>query len=112
MIVIVSKYLIPKGYRGMTVFPFVFLKEQNSKNDLILLNHEKIHLRQQLELLIIPFFVWYFLEFLIRFLIKKDFKSAYRAICFEQEAYKNEANLNYHSERRLFSFLRYYIKNS
>ena len=27
MIFIVSKYLVPKGYRGLTVFPFVFLKK-------------------------------------------------------------------------------------
>ena len=26
--IFISKYLVPKGYIGMTIFPFVFLKNQ------------------------------------------------------------------------------------
>ncbi|MEO0046028.1 MAG: hypothetical protein RL705_1219 [Bacteroidota bacterium] len=95
MILIVSKYLIPKGFRGLTVFPLVFLKSADSKSNLVLLNHEKIHLRQQLELLILPFFVWYFLEFLYLLIKYKERNSAYRNISFEREAYANEKDLHY-----------------
>ena len=49
MFLIVSQYLIPKGYRGMTLFPFVLLRDRNDKDFLVLVNHERIHLRQQLE---------------------------------------------------------------
>ena len=51
MLIIVSKYLIPKGYRGLTIFPFVVVRSKNDLQDKVLLNHEKIHIRQQLELL-------------------------------------------------------------
>ena len=63
MFLIVSQYLIPKGYRGMTLFPFVLLRNRNEKDYLVLLNHERIHLRQQLELLVFPFFVWYGIDY-------------------------------------------------
>jgi hypothetical protein len=79
----------------LTVFPLVFLKSADSKSNLVLLNHEKIHLRQQLELLILPFFVWYFLEFLYLLIKYKERNSAYRNISFEREAYANEKDLHY-----------------
>jgi hypothetical protein len=107
MILIVSKYLIPKGYRGLTIFPFVLLKYKEGKSDLALLNHEKIHLRQQLELLILPFFIWYGLEFLFRFLIHRDKLVAYKSISFEKEAYANEKDLNYLKQRSFWKFLKY-----
>ncbi len=65
MFLIVAKYLIPNGYRGMAVCPFVLMKHEFDKADKIFVNHEKIHLRQQIEMLILPFFIWYFLEYLI-----------------------------------------------
>jgi hypothetical protein len=107
MFIIVSKYLIPKGYRGLTFFPFVFLKYQIDIEDNVLINHERIHLRQQIELLIFPFFIWYGIEFLVRFLICKNKLTAYKSISFEKEAYENEKKTTYLSERKLFSFLRF-----
>ncbi len=106
MILIVSKYLIPKGYLGFTFFPFVFLKNKESKADLIMLNHERIHLRQQLELLILPFFIWYLVEFLWKYLKYRNRAVAYKAISFEREAYENETNLDYIKQRRFLSFVR------
>lgn len=107
MIPIVSKYLIPKGFNGFAIYPFVFMKFKESKNDLVLINHEKIHLRQQLELLIFPFFIWYSIEFVIRFFQYGDLKIAYKNISFEKEAYENEKNLNFINEKCFFSFLKY-----
>ena len=46
MFLIVAKYLIPKGFRGFTLFPFVLVKYPEDKQNIILVNHEKIHLRQ------------------------------------------------------------------
>lgn len=101
MFVIVTKYLIPKGYRGLTIFPFVFIKYRNDQNNSVLMNHEKIHLRQQQELLILPFFIWYFFEYIFRLIQYKNHNLAYRNISFEREAYANESQLNY-LEIRLF----------
>ena len=51
MIVVVAKYLIPKGYRALTVFPLILLSDKSDRSDRVLINHERIHIRQQLELL-------------------------------------------------------------
>ena len=108
MIFIVSKYLIPKGYTGLTFFPFVILKYKTSKNDLVTINHEKIHIRQQLELLVLPFYIWYFIDFGFKYLKYKDAKTAYRNIIFEREAYANENEFNYLKSRSFWRFLKYF----
>jgi hypothetical protein len=105
MFLIVTKYLIPKGYRGLATFPFVFVKYRVDKENLVFLNHEKIHLRQQLELLVLPFFIWYFLEYLFRLVQYKNADLAYRNISFEREAYANELNLKYLKNRAFWRFL-------
>lgn len=107
MFLIVSKYLIPKGYRGLVAFPFIFVKYRSDKENKIFVNHEKIHLRQQLEFLIFPFFVWYFFEFLVRFFQYKNYDLAYRNISFEREAYGNELDFGYLKKRSFFKFLKY-----
>jgi len=107
MIVIVSKYLIPKGFYGFAVYPFVLIKYRISKKDLVLLNHEKIHLRQQLELLILPFFIWYLLEFFVRYFQLRNWKLAYKNISFERESYQNETNTAYLEKRVFFNFINY-----
>ncbi|OHT47396.1 hypothetical protein [Flavobacterium tructae] len=107
MFLIVAKYLIPKGYRGMAVFPFVILKYDADKANAVFVNHEKIHLRQQLELLILPFYILYVFEYAIRLIQYKDKELAYRNISFEREAYANETHLNYLKSRSFFGFLNY-----
>jgi hypothetical protein len=107
MFIIVSNYLIPKGYHGITLFPFIFLKNVNLKEDVVILNHEKIHFRQQIELLVIPFYIWYFVEFIVRMMHYKDWDLAYRNISFEREAYANEKSFNYLKNKTFWSFLSY-----
>lgn len=107
MFLIVAKYLIPKGYRGIAVFPFILIKYDFDKSNGVFVNHEKIHLRQQLELLVIPFFVWYVLEYLIRLVQYQNMDLAYRNISFEREAYAKETELDYLKQRSFFQFLHY-----
>jgi hypothetical protein len=107
MFLIITKYLIPKGYRGVSLFPFVLVKYRSDTKNHVFLNHEKIHLRQQLELLIIPFFVWYALEYCFRWIQYKNADLAYRNISFEREAYSNESNPEYLKTRTFFRFLKY-----
>lgn len=109
MFLIVTKYLIPKGYRGLAAFPFVFVKYRVDKENLVFLNHEKIHLRQQLELLVLPFFIWYFMEYLVRLVQYRKADLAYRNISFEREAYANENDLEYLKHRPFFRFLKYKV---
>lgn len=105
--VLISKLIVPKGYIGLTVFPFIFLKYEYLKTDTVLLNHERIHLRQQLEMLILPFFIVYTLEFLLRLVQRRNWKIAYKTISFEKEAYRNEQDLAYLKSRPFWSFLSY-----
>ena len=105
--IVVFKYVFYKNYVGLSLWPFIVLKNASLKNDTTLLNHEKIHLRQQGELLIVPFYFLYVLEGIIRYLMYFDAYRAYRSISFEREAYDNETNLYYLRERRTFSFIKY-----
>lgn len=109
--IFISEYLVPKGYLGVTVFPFVFLKSKELKSDTVLINHEKIHLRQQIEMLLILFYLIYIIEFLIRFIQYKNWHMAYKNISFEREAYTNETHLDYLKQRKFWSFLKYLRSN-
>ncbi|MDO6761368.1 hypothetical protein Q4566_14240 [Tamlana sp. 2_MG-2023] len=99
--------MIPKGYTGLTLFPFIFLKHRKLLKDVILLNHERIHLKQQLEMLVLPFYMFYVSEFLIRLGYYQNWKKAYRNISFEREAYTNQSNLEYLKVRPFWAFLKY-----
>ena len=105
--IIITKYLVPPNYIGLTVYPFIFLKKSILKNDRYLINHEKIHLQQQKEMAWLFFFCWYLMEYLFRLIQFKNHTKAYRNISFEKEAYKNEGNFNYLLERKKFSFINY-----
>jgi len=107
MFLIVNRFLIRKGFTGITLWPFIILKRKELKEDQVLLNHEKIHLRQQIELLIIPFFIWYVLEYVVRLIQYKNRREAYLNISFEREAYANEKDLDYLKKRPFWKFLKY-----
>ncbi len=105
--ILVFKHLFYKNYVGLTFWPFIILKHDGLKFDDTLINHEKIHLKQQLELLILPFYILYVTEWLLRSLFYLNFYRAYQNISFEREAYANEDNFNYPNERKIFSFIKY-----
>ena len=107
MPVIVNKYLIGRHFVGVALWPFIVVKNEGLKRDTTFINHERIHLRQQGELLVIPFYFVYLLEYLIRIIQYKNLEIAYRNISFEREAYSNESNLQYLKKRTFWSFLKY-----
>ena len=112
MIVVVNKYLLAKGFKGISLWPFVILKHKALAKNPVFMNHERIHLRQQIEMLILPFYLWYSLEFLLRLYQFRNGYLAYRNISFEREAYANEAHLNYIRKRHLWNFAHYLVKKS
>lgn len=109
--ILISKYVVPKGYLGFACYPFVFLKYKSLATNTVLINHEHIHLRQQLEMLVFPFYVIYFVEFIVRLFQYKNWHLAYRNISFEREAYANELHLDYLKHRKFWSFLKYLRSN-
>jgi hypothetical protein len=92
---------------AMAIFPFIFFKDPGQKNDTLLINHEKIHFYQQLELLILPFYILYVLNYLVNLIRFKNHSQAYFNISFEKEAYANDQNMNYLKNRRLYSWIKY-----
>ena len=109
MLFIISKYLVPKGFRGLTTFPFVFVRYRAYKENIVFINHEKIHVRQQLELLVLPFFIWYVLEDTVLLVQYKNKDLAYRNISFEREAYRNESDMGYLKNRSVLRFIKYLV---
>jgi hypothetical protein len=85
------------GVAAMAFYPFIIC---SSKTDITpqLINHERIHLRQQRELLIIPFYIWYLIAY---------YRKGYLNVSFEKEAYDNDLDLNYLKKRNIFAFRKY-----
>ncbi len=102
--IIVSR-LVPKGYAAITIFPFILVRKKYRNNKKII-NHECIHIKQQIELLVIGFYLWYLIDYLMKLLKYRHQKTAYRNIIFEKEAYSNERDFNYLKRRKLYSYLR------
>jgi hypothetical protein len=91
--------ILGMGIRAIAFYPFIFVNPDTTI-DKVLINHEKIHLKQHKELLIIPFYIWYLIE------LKRK---GYMDISFEKEAYANETNMTYLNKRKIFNF-RAYLK--
>ena len=105
--ILISKYIIPKNYTGLAVYPFIFLKNKSLSDNWVLINHERIHLKQQKELLWIFFFLWYVIEFFVHLIRLRNWNKAYHNISFEKEAYDNEGNPNYLKDRKVWLFMKY-----
>jgi len=110
MIIVCQKFLKNTKINGITLYPFIFIKNPEDKRNRTLINHEKIHLRQQLELLIIFFYIAYVLEYYYHLFKLKDGHKAYLAISFEKEAYANEHDVNYLKKRKFWGFWKYLKK--
>lgn len=75
--------------------------------DKYVINHERIHTAQQRELLFVPFYILYVIEWLVRLVQFRNRHDAYMNISFEREAYANGDNLDYLPNRKLFAWRRY-----
>lgn len=107
MPIVVNKYLIGRHFVGIALWPFIVVKNEVLKEDDIFINHERIHLRQQAELLVIPFYFVYLGEYIIRLIQYRNSQEAYRNISFEREAYRMEDDLYYLENRKLWSFIKF-----
>lgn len=107
--------IIPlKGFMAMTVWPFIFIRNEYAWTfDTTKERHENIHGMQQIEMLLVFFLLWYGIEWCVRWVAYGfDGQLAYMNISFEQEAYLNENDMSYTHERKLYSFVRYLFKKS
>jgi len=92
---------------AMALYPFLLVKTHMLGENDVIINHEKIHFKQQQELMILLFYPLYFSHYLINLIIYRNHYQAYFHICFEKEAYANERNANYLSQRKSFAWLKY-----
>ena len=83
------------GISGLTLFPFILLRDRDLKLNKRIMNHERIHIRQQIELLVLPFYIIYLIEFGIGLIKCRNKQQAYLNISFEREAYNHDTDLNY-----------------
>lgn len=102
------RLLLPRDVAAMAFYPFIILGDEALRNDAVFLQHERIHLRQQAELLLLFFLILYLIEFIVRLVQYRNVRSAYYAISFEKEAYAQETNSNYLKTRKAFSFIKYW----
>lgn len=102
---VIRNSLLPIGrrYGAINLCGILFVKHGMRLTDEVI-NHERIHSRQMTELLIIPFYIIYVIEWLVRLCLNrgKTFDS-YMQISFEREAYAHGDDLGYLKRRRLFA---------
>lgn len=131
---IVNDILPSEGFTALTIWPLVFVRR--SKERLfteVMENHEKIHARQQIEMLVagsalaiplyfivgwwcllaLPIFFWiYGLEYVVRLVICRDRYEAYFSISFEREAYANQSDAGYLRNRKWYAWTHYLCRRS
>ena len=105
--------------KGITLFFWIIIREEYRDVDFYkgkrfetIKNHEMIHFKQQLEMLVIPFFLWYGVEFILKVFSNKGFTKAYKSLSFEREAFGNEDDLEYLNNRKPYTWLKYIFKDN
>lgn len=98
---------IPFGkFTAINLFGLIFVRKGRAF-DASDLHHERIHTRQLLEMLVVPFYLWYCLEWLFRLMQTRSPFRAYLAISFEREAYENQSDDDYLRHRRPYAWMHY-----
>lgn len=127
MKIIRNKYIPFPGYKAINLFGVLFVKN-NARIDEVTMNHESIHSAQIKEVmalgaivftpllfvswwfvvpLLFSYYIWYVVEFLIRWIATGSWDRAYRSIGFEREAYSNQEDPVYLILRKSFNFIKY-----
>lgn len=102
--IIIKSRLIPKDF-CVNVLGTVWTRD-TSWIDKTIVNHERIHTAQQKEMLWLPFYLCYLIEWLVRLAIERNMMRAYRNISFEREAYAYGGDLDYLKRRKHYAWLR------
>lgn len=110
MKIIHSKNFPPKDFGAINLFGLIIVRKDYGKLTDAEKNHELIHTRQMLEMLVIFFYLSYIIEWLICLIQYRDRLEAYENISYEREAYSCMYNLTYLKDRQMFSFRHYYKK--
>lgn len=106
---IVVNNIIPfRGFSVINILGVLFVREGAVMSERMI-RHETIHTKQMKELLFIPFYILYVIEWLVK--LPFYGKQAYWNISFEREAYSNDEDMCYLITRRRFAFLKYIFED-
>lgn len=103
---IINRFIPFRGFTAINILGLIFVRKGMKFTDADL-RHERIHTRQMLELLILPFYLWYGIEWLIRLIKTRNVQRAYLSISFEREAYEHQDDPDYLRHRRPYAWLNY-----
>lgn len=96
-----------KSAKASAFFPFILVRKRQYATS-VFINHERIHLRQQIETLVIGAWLIQLIEDIYsRLFLKLKFPDYYFYRSGEQEAYRNQHDLNYLKNRQWFSQFKY-----
>lgn len=113
MITIKNRLIPFRGFTALTLWPFVFVRRDLlDRYDDKTVRHERIHGRQQKEMLLIGFYLWYGIEYLLRLAKYRNKEDAYLNVSFEQEAYMNQADGDYLRNRKWYAWTHYLCRRS
>ena len=97
----IKKLPLGKDFLALTLGEFILAREPLTPSAV---NHELIHVAQQMELLYITFFIWYGIEWLVLCIKYRDRIKAYYNIRFEKEAYRHQGDLSYLKHRKHYRY--------
>lgn len=100
MKIVRNRFIPSKNFAAINLFGVLFCHRGTAISP-VLLNHERIHTRQMIEMGFIFFYLWYVAEWGIRLCMRG---SAYFNLSFEREAYLYEDVPDYLKRRRLFAW--------
>ena len=113
MKIIRNNFIPVKGFKAINLFGVLFVRG-NAVISEKTLRHEHIHTMQMREMLYVPFYLWYGIEYVIRFFgwifEKKPCNpndKPYDRMSFEKEAYGNEHDVYYPKTRKRYSWFKY-----
>ena len=104
MKIIRNRLLPPKNFDAINIIGLLFCHKSTIITPEIV-RHEQIHTRQMAELLFVFFYLWYFMEWLVRLFMRGN---AYHHISFEREAYDHMDEPDYLKRRKHFAWMKYY----
>ena len=104
--IIYNRFIPFKGFNAMAAVWVIFARKGAWISDRTI-RHESIHIKQQKEMLVIFFFLWYFIEWIVRLIQYRNGTTAYLNISFEREAFCYQNDLTYLDFRKHFSWINF-----
>lgn len=113
MKIIRNKFIPFKGFKAINLFGVLFVRG-NAYISEKTIRHESIHTKQMREMLYVPFYLWYGIEWVIRYFAWSFEKKPcdpndkpYDRMGFEKEAYSNDHDIEYLKNRKPYAWFKY-----